>query len=374
VNNIFLSPALFFLVWFGPIFTANLLERFSDGYIPVYNLFLFLFFLCSFACLWLAKKVSFGGKRYLFLLVLFYAVSLWSDISEIKLLLLLLWYSISVYLISIINRRLIWNQYFLVAKALSIITILEFLLWIIFGDIFFTSRLSNGAWGVPRLAPLNNEMFQHVVFLAPAFFYSLKEKQTTPLLFIAAALILSQSTGGLILIVIIACVVYFRNLKAVVAIFLIASILVSYNGFISDKLSDLSQLEQLHKVEADSNIYHLNYSILAMRKMNFTDLMLGVGYFNVDKFSYTMMGYKGSPVGASRVIMGLGVPLSLLILFLYISSGLKYANRFIFMIVSYCVFISMIKQPWDLNDFLHIFFISGLAWSLPRGIQSVKVR
>ena len=360
----YLNPILIFVVWFGPIFTSNLGERISSHFITFYFLSIIFFVFCSLVFFVLKRKILLGNKRYLLFLTLFFLIALLSDVSKIKITLVFFWYGVSVYLITILNRKLIWDQYFFVAKILSIITILDILIWMIIGETFFTVRISYGyAQILPRLAPLNNEMFQHSLFLSPAFFHAVKEKKYSSWL-IGIAILLSQSSAGLLLIISLSLIIFARDLKKIITIMVFFLILIYFNGFVYSKLLDLQHLLEFSQVSNSSNLYHVMYGIEVIKKMNFMELLFGAGYYNIYEFSYSLTNTLGSPVALFSMVIGFGLPLSLLFLYLILSNGLKNADRFIFIVAVYCLFFSLLKQHWALDDFLNLFFLSGLAWSL----------
>jgi hypothetical protein len=376
------------LFWFVPI-----LINISSGRLATYNLdFVVIYLLSAFEIIGLIYILFIlRGPRLsinvLIVMCLLYGSMLYSDSTEIKLVIALSSYSLIVHVIAKRFPSEVWEQYYLVCIILSWLTIIEIFSYFLIGEFVFSFRNPEIVGGFfPRVSPVFDEMSHQSFFLMPAAIiaYTKNIKHFTLL---TLGVLFTFSVSAIILFVplLIFCNGSYRRLKTInilaLIIVLVCLLLVVFFSYdlIIGKLGSIFNPESLYgskKAVSGTNIL-VGFDLL--RGFNIGDWLFGFGYFGYgDKLNiflnesllydyYLNIGIFESEIqsiGIVNMIIYFGaIILSFVIYLLWRAK--KYAiDRTLYKLAIFIVIASMLYNSHTVDYFVHLFFVFGLAWGV----------
>jgi hypothetical protein len=373
------------IFWFLPIFvsmsTFRLKEFGLTDYISYMQLLLIL--LGLFYLLMQSTTVRFS-LRVLFILLTLAFNMLYSDVSEYQLVVFLVGYAFMTHMIAKKNPHEIWSQYTFVCLVVVWLTIIDFFSFFILGDFIISSRTPEVIGiGLPRINTIFDEMSHQAFFLMPAAMFSLIYNTKNRYLLLLSVL-LTMSVAALLLFS-VAILVYLRkkllhnliSLSPVIVIVGLALFLGS--DFIIQKVIDIFVFDNLISGQQTKKISAANIllGIEIFKTISLTDLFFGYGYFglaeNVPRLLYdsnlypyfesTEMLQDPQSVGIVNLVLYFGL-FQCFLMVLVLFKAKKYVNDvWLYKVVIFVVFLSLIKNSHTVDYLVHMFFVFGLSWA-----------
>lgn len=379
------------IFWFLPIFVSMLTFRLKEFGLADYISYVQLLLVLSglFYLLMQSKIVHFS-LRVLFILLSLAFNMLYSDIGEYQLVIFLVGYALMTHMIVKKNPHEIWSQYNFVCLVVAWLTIIDFVSFFILGDFIISYRTPEVIGiGLPRINTTFDEMSHQAFFLMPAAIFSLVYNTKNRYLLILSVL-LTMSVAALLLFS-VAILVYLRkkllqnliSLSPVIVIIGLALFLGS--DFIIQKVMDIFVYNDLISGESTKKISAANIllGIEIFKAISLTDLFFGYGYFglaeNIPRILYdsnlypyfesTEMFEDPQSVGIVNLVLYFGLFQCCLIVFVLFKAK-KYVNDvWLYKVVIFVVFLSMIKNSHTVGYLVHMFFVFGLSWASTQSLS-----
>jgi hypothetical protein len=374
------------LFWFAPILVNISSSRFTVfnlEYMIVYLMFLFILLggMFTLTCLH-SSKLSIHALIIIFTL---FGSMLYSDFSEIKLVISLATYSVVVHAIAKRFPLVIWRQYYWICVLISYMTIMEMLSYFLLGEFLFSYRSPEILGGIfPRVTPVFDEMSHQSFFIMPAAIVAYQQKRGQFFLLLAGVL-LTFSVASIILF--IPLFLYF-NVKYIrlsaanilsltlVFVFFLLVVFVSYD-LIAGKIGSVIQQESLHGFNKPVSSVNILIGFDLIKYFNINNWLFGFGYFSNSEelgmilsesplydyyFTIGIFDDEIKSVGIVNLIISFGAVIMSFIAYL-LFKGKKYAvDGMLYKLAIFIVAASMLKNSHTVDYFVHLFFIFGLSW------------
>lgn len=373
------------IFWFFPIFVAMSTLRLKGfgladyiSYVQLLLVLLGLFYLFI-----QSSTVRFSFS-VLFLLLLLAFNMLYSDIREYQLVAFLVGYALMTHMIVKKNPHEIWSQYNFVCLVIVWLTITDFISFFILGNFIISARTPEVIEiGLPRINTIFDEMSHQAFFLMPAAIFSVVYNTKNRYLLLLSVL-LTMSVAALLLFS-VALLVYLRkkllrNLISLCPVIVIVGLALYFgSSFITQKVLDIFEYNHLISGEYTKKVSAANIllGIEIFKTISLTDLFFGYGYFGLAEnvpqllydsnlypyFELTEMLQDPESVGIVNLILYFGL-FNCCLMVLVLFKAKKYVNDvWLYKVVIFVVFLSLIKNSHTVDYLVHMFFVFGLSWA-----------
>ncbi|MFC1652368.1 hypothetical protein ACFL3F_01480 [Planctomycetota bacterium] len=392
---------IIFAIWFLPIFFAPQSQGFlqyglglslakASYVIPV---ILGIFFLAHV----FFKGANVLVNKYGFALLLFiYAHTFFSDVGECSQVFYFLMYGAFVHIIGYNYPKTLFRQYLFSCKMISTLVVVDFIKYFTTGSMVCHWHALGKVGGIPRIHTFFNEPAHQATFLMPAVLYLLfcnRKGFHRGLAVLLFAYLATFSVGAIVFLIIPVSFYYLRNMfrrtirfkELLLGVAVGAFVFAVAGEFMFEKLGTALNTEMYYnttKVSSGANVIAM-IDIVANTKL--TDLVLGVGYYNVgtlfaeylessNLYSYFLSQgfFDGDYTSCALVRMLyafglLGVALILLMVRkIYASSR----DTLLATVVIVALILFSSKETHALNNLVFIFFFFGLFWGEGRRVET----